>query len=388
MSLRLAIIGSHPVQYYAPWFRHLSSASGLESKVFYLWDFGVQENFDPGFQASFRWDIPLLDGYDHAFVPNQSPRPGTGHFWGLINPSLSREVSQWRPHAVLLFGYAYGALVDFILRWDKKNIPLLMRGDSHRLFPQDTWKSRAKDLLIRPFFRNFSAFLYCGKANYDYFLERGAGPEQLFFVPHALDASRFHPGPKPDAEALALRRQWKLPPGHQAVLFAGKFEEKKRPLDLARAFVRAGIPGTRLIFVGSGPLEPGLKAIAARHPDIQVLPFENQSRMPAVYRAADLFVLPSYGPAETWGLAVQEALSCGTPALVSTHVGCHPDLIRENGAVFEAGSIDALATALRQAFSPGQIEAWRSRIGAGLEPYSYTQATSGLRQALDYVRKR
>ena len=43
MSLRLAIVLSHPVQYYSPWFRHLAAREELSVKVFYLWDFGVKE---------------------------------------------------------------------------------------------------------------------------------------------------------------------------------------------------------------------------------------------------------------------------------------------------------------------------------------------------------
>ena len=40
ISPRLAIVASHPVQYYAPWFRHLAATNRLDLKVFYLWDGG------------------------------------------------------------------------------------------------------------------------------------------------------------------------------------------------------------------------------------------------------------------------------------------------------------------------------------------------------------
>ena len=51
----------------------------------------------------------------------------------------------------------------------------------------------------------------------------------------------------------------------------------------------------------------------------------------------DEIVLPSaYN--ETWGLAINEAMACGRPALVTDRVGCGPDLIRagENGEIFHA----------------------------------------------------
>jgi glycosyltransferase involved in cell wall biosynthesis len=52
------------------------------------------------------------------------------------------------------------------------------------------------------------------------------------------------------------------------------------------------------------------------------------------YSNADILVLPS--KEEVWGLVVNEALACGTPAIVSTECGCAPDLIREgfNGDTF------------------------------------------------------
>src|SRR3712207_427426 len=56
----LAIVTSHPIQYNAPWFRHLAARSDLLVRVFYLWDGGIVARFDPGFQQTIQWDIPLL----------------------------------------------------------------------------------------------------------------------------------------------------------------------------------------------------------------------------------------------------------------------------------------------------------------------------------------
>jgi hypothetical protein len=82
----LAIVLSHPTQYYSPWFRHISAQGELKLRVFYLWDFGVQPRMDVQFGQTVQWDIPLLDGYDSEFVPNDSRDPGTHWFGGLDNP--------------------------------------------------------------------------------------------------------------------------------------------------------------------------------------------------------------------------------------------------------------------------------------------------------------
>jgi glycosyltransferase involved in cell wall biosynthesis len=72
---------------------------------------------------------------------------------------------------------------------------------------------------------------------------------------------------------------------------------------------------------------------------ITFLPFQNQSIMPIVYRLGDIVVLPSKGPDETWGLAINEAMACGRPVIASDKCGAAADMIKnnENGFVFNAG---------------------------------------------------
>lgn len=188
---KLAIITSHPIQYYAPWFRYLRIKANFVLKVFYLWDFGITEQVDSGFLQTICWDIPLLAGYDYEFVPNVSANPGTHHFWGLQNPTLLERVTNYQPDAVLLLSYNYASLYNFIWKWNNKQAPLLFRGDSHRLLKHTGIKDWARRKFISLIYQKFSAFLYVGKANYDYFQEHGVSPEKLFFAPHAVDNERF-----------------------------------------------------------------------------------------------------------------------------------------------------------------------------------------------------
>ncbi|RZK52567.1 MAG: glycosyltransferase, partial [Pedobacter sp.] len=62
-----------------------------------------------------------------------------------------------------------------------------------------------------------------------------------------------------------------------------------------------------------------------------------------VYQACDLFCLPSQGPGETWGLAVNEAMACGKAVLVSDKVGCAADLVtKTTGLIFKSNDLDDL----------------------------------------------
>jgi glycosyltransferase involved in cell wall biosynthesis len=390
--LKLALLTSHPIQYQAPWFRFLAENGFSGLRVFYLWDGGVSSRFDPGFGRTVKWDIPLLEGYEFEFVPNRARRPGTDTRFGLNNPELGPRLANFGPDAVLFLGYNYLSYYRVLFSRLHRMVPLLFRGDSHRLVPEHGLRSGLRRQWIRFVFRRFAAFLFVGLANKDYFRLHGIPEARLFFSPHSVDNQRFF------AQAETAVRQaadWRaslgISPAELVVLFAGKFERKKRPRDLAAAFRRADLPGTRLLMVGSGEEENELRADAAGGPRILFAPFQNQTEMPRTYAAADLFVLPSFGRGETWGLAVNEAMCLGRPIIVSSHVGCAQDLVQSgrNGLVFPAGDIPALVGALRDAFSdPVRLKTWGAASREIIQNYSYDEATRGLRQALDSLNHR
>jgi glycosyltransferase involved in cell wall biosynthesis len=386
---KLAIITSHPIQYYAPLFRYLEAKTDFSIQVFYLWNFGVTQQVDPGFKQSIQWDIPLLTGYNYEFIPNISSNPGTYHFWGLKNPSLLEQVKLYHPDAVLLMSYNYASLYNFIGRWNCHQTPLLFRGDSHRILPNNSPKEWLRRNIISLIYRRFSACLYVGQANYEYFRQHGVSSQKLFFSPHAIDNERFF---YQTDEAVAQAKKWKqelgIPENHAVILFAGKFESKKRPLDLLQAFLQANLSQVSLLFVGAGKLETELRSQAANHCHIYIAPFQNQKQMPRTYATADLVILPSYGAWETWGLVINEAMCMSRAVIASTHVGCAQDLIHpnQNGLIFPAGDVSALANCLKQAFADRErLRKWGQESRQIITQYSYTQTTQGLRDALIYL---
>ncbi|CAN5213345.1 hypothetical protein BH11PSE14_BH11PSE14_02720 [soil metagenome] len=391
---RLAVVLSHPTQYYSPWFRRIAALGAIRMHVYYLWDFGVQCRHDRDFGQALQWDIPLMDGYSSEFVPNQSVDPGTHHFDGLDNPGLVGRLAAARPDAILLFGYAYRSHLQVMLAPRLARIPLLLRGDSHDLARPRGWRTSLRRLARKILFRRFFRVLAVGSANADYFRNNGVPDARIRFVPHCVDNDRFQAAAPANAAAAQWRRALGIPVQAPVILFAGKFEEKKRPLDLLAAFLRLereardGELGAALLFVGGGALESDLRRLAGERLGRSVFfaPFKNQSEMPMVYAIADLLALPSFGNGETWGLAVNEAMNLARPCLLSTHVGCGPDLVREGetGWVFEAGNADALAAALGRALAAGPER--RAQMGrnaqARIQGYSYDIAAGALREAL------
>lgn len=251
-------------------------------------------------------------------------------------------------------------------------------------------------LARRLLFRRFSGFLAVGAANGAYFRTCGVAASRIHFAPHCVDNERFQAGtPQARRDAVEWRRELGIPDSARVLLFAGKFEDKKRPVDLLSAFLqlraKGAAPNAALLFVGSGALEYELRAMARLAPGSPVFfaPFQNQTEMPRVYAAGDVLVLPSFGAGETWGLAVNEAMNLQRPVLVSTHVGCGPDLVQagKTGWIFDAGNVEALAGALRDALSVDdaalQAMGWQAR--KRVDGYSYAAATAGLWAALRSV---
>lgn len=352
INIRLAIVTTHPIQYYAPVFKQLSKKFSI--KVFYTWERGTEE-FDTGFNQKITWDIPILEGYDYTFVSNDGNR--ARGFLDLKNPSLIEEVKVWEATAVLVYGWNYLSHLRVMLYF-KGKIPVLFRGDSHVLDHKKTFKTWLRKKWLTWVYRHVDFALYVGTNNKIYFQVHGLNENQLVFAPHAVDNERFMGNDDYfEKEALLLRRQLGISMEEIVVLFAGKLEPKKNPQILLKAIQllnRRKINPIRLLIVGNGQLEQELKKQGQSDPNIIFLDFQNQSKMPVVYHLGNIFCLPSSGPGETWGLSVNEAMASGRPVLVSNKVGCAVDLVVEGktGYIFNSGDqkdlIDKLKVFSRQ----------------------------------------
>jgi glycosyltransferase involved in cell wall biosynthesis len=332
MIKRLAIVSTHPIQYNVPFFVALAKLPELSVKVFYTYHPRLQGYVDSEFGTEVKWDIPLEEGYDFEYVENTSSQPGTSHRRGIINPTINSDVNKFRPDALLVYGWNYVSHWRVIKHFQGV-IPVLFRGDSTNIDQRGFLKSWLRGLYLKRVYRCIDYALYCGSANRAYFEYHGLKHDQLIYVPHAIDNERFQ------VNKLDLRDSWSIPASAIVILFAGKFIAKKSPDHLLKAFLQLKETTDKhiyMVFVGDGYLKDSLLMMSNESNQVSVLPFVNQGGMPAVYAACDLFCLPSSGPGETWGLAVNEAMAVGKAILVSDKVGCAQDLIKqgENGFVF------------------------------------------------------
>jgi glycosyltransferase involved in cell wall biosynthesis len=346
---KLAIVTSHPIQYNAPLFRLLAERGKIDVKVFYTW--GQTEQgfvYDPDFKRAFKWDIPLLDGYEKEFVENISKEPGAGHFKGIKNKDLIQRIDAYDPEALLVFGWSFQSHLQ-VLRHYAGRKKILFRGDSTLLDEQEGISARKifRRLFLKWVYRTVDYALYTGIGNKNYYKAHGLNESQLVYAPHAIENDRFADG---DGSSQLKANEWRRELGISSVdlvfLFAGKLEPKKDPGLLIECFMLLSVAEIRLIIVGNGVLEYELKQKAGTDKRIIFLDFQNQQQMPVVYRLGDVFVLPSKGPGETWGLSVNEAMASKRAVIVSNKCGCAEDLVKGNGIVFEAGNKQDLQKAL------------------------------------------
>ena len=353
---RLAIVTTHPIQYYAPLFRALAADPRLSVRVFYTWS-QTEEGpvLDPDFARTIRWDIPLLEGYEYEFVPNVANRPGSHHFRGIVNPGLIPAVERFGAEAVLIFAWNLASHLA-AMRHFKGRIGVYFRGDSTLLDPRPAWRRVLRRAALTWVYRHIDVAFAVGSANRDYYRWCGVADPRIVMAPHAVDNARFiDASGDADDEALRLRGAFGVPADATVFLFAAKFIAKKDPLSLLSAFTELASPA-HLVLVGNGPLERELRAAAAGHPRIHFMEAQNQRAMPAIYRVGDVFVLPSSGPGETWGLALNEAMASGRCVIAGSRAGGAADLIRpgKNGWIFESGNRAGLREALRRAEDCGR----------------------------------
>jgi glycosyltransferase involved in cell wall biosynthesis len=133
---------------------------------------------------------------------------------------------------------------------------------------------------------------------------RFRSPPRLIF--NGVDTEVFRPACS--GERAAARDRFGL--AGPVALFVGRFVEKKGVEILRRA--AAAQPDVTFAFAGWGVIDPAAWGLA----NVRVFSDLSGGGLAELYRAADVFVLPSQG--EGFPLVVQEALACGLPVVCGT----------------------------------------------------------------------
>src|SRR6185295_6220834 len=256
--VRLTVVLTHPIQYYAPWFRHVQAhAPELALTVVYAAQ-PTPDQQGVGFDRAFEWDVPLTDGYRSITVRAAGPRDrvDSSHFTGLDVPGIGDAIAGTTPDVVMIAGWHSLTLVRALWTCRRLGIPTLYRGDTHLRSGPTGWKRPLWSLKTRLLLRQFDGYLSPGLRVDEYLDRHGVRDYRIFRTPHAVDNERFaknaSPYHAPQARAEARRRRG-IAADAFVPLFAGKLAGTKRPLDVVRAAAKLGA-GVSVLVAGSGPL--------------------------------------------------------------------------------------------------------------------------------------
>ena len=178
--------------------------------------------------------------------------------------------------------------------------------------------------ILRTFYKGFDQLFVL---NSDH--QKWLASKEMEFDPQAIKLTahwsneNYHPKDVTKEITFGFKKTDKV------LLFTGRLSQEKGCLDLIPIFknVQKCHPNLRLVFAGTGPLEETLKK---ELPEATFLGWVNKSRLPYIYSAADLLLLPS--KFDTFSCVVLEALSCGLPVIAYKSKG-PKDIINhgENG---------------------------------------------------------
>lgn len=179
------------------------------------------------------------------------------------------------------------------------------------------------------------------------FADTGA---RLYKVPLGVDLETFTPAAR-DRQLVTPN-----PDGLLHLCYVGRMSHEKSPQLAVAAAVelhRRGVP-IRLDMYGAGPDTEAMRRQAGHAPVFFNGFVGSRDEVARRFAAADISL--SVCPAETFGLAVLEALACGTPVVTSDRGGAH-ELVDETSG--ECGSPDAAGLA-------DAVERLAARLGPDL----------------------
>jgi glycosyltransferase involved in cell wall biosynthesis len=354
MTIRLAILVSHPIQHFAPWHREVAKLPEIDLRVFFCCDWGLASYIDPEFQVPVEWDIPLIEGYAHEFLQVER-RPERLNFWQVDNPSVNAALERFDPHVVKIFGYAHRTNWR-VAKWTKRRRkPLLLYSDSNARAQPTWWKRGVKEAVVRYFYSHVDGALYVGDNNRAYHHHYGVPGARMFPGVLPIDQKALLKA-VPDRAAVraALRERYGIPHDAFVVMLCGKYVTRKRPLDLVVAAyeaARKGLPVWSLL-VGEGPERASIEDYCAHEgvKNVVLTGFVNQSEIPEYYAAADVIAVTSqYDPHP---LVVSEGASFGLPVIASDQIGCiglsdtaQPDV---NTLVYKCGDHEQLRESIER----------------------------------------
>jgi glycosyltransferase involved in cell wall biosynthesis len=218
-------------------------------------------------------------------------------FLDAVNWSIFKVLRQSDDKVVIVNGWAYMSDWFVFLAAKLYGKKVWMRAEMP--WNQEELKPKSFKKSIKFLFFKYVIFkffidkcLYIGSQNKKYYLMHGVKESRLIFAPYSVDNQRFQ---RLKTAGLSVRQKWGIDEKQIIFLYTGKLIDKKRPLDLLKAFHQLNNANTVLFYMGDGPLRNELEAYIAQHriKNVIISGFINQSEIGSIYSISDIVNLLS-----------------------------------------------------------------------------------------------
>lgn len=385
----IIFINSHPIQYFAPLYKYLN-AKGLKTSAWYCSDYSIKGGYDREFGLKVKWDIPLLEGYEFKFFKNLSKRDKSyGGFFSLVNLGMIVQLFKQPKSIIIVHGWNYFSHFFILILGKFAGHTICLRTETPLIHENKKtgFKQKLKKSLLKyVIFPRVDYYLYIGTQNRLFFESMGIKDDSLVFCPYSIDNERFDKSYKMQhSKVKELRKIIGIPESDKVVLYSGKYIDKKRPMDLLKAFEMLDKKDCWLVMIGEGELRRDLEAyIKEKNIENVILTgFINQTKIAEYYALGDVFVMCST-VGETWGLSVNEAMNFNLPLILSDLTGSSHDLISKgvNGYSFETGNVKELTARLNNVLYEDGLT-WSKPSREIIKDYSYQTILENLQKSLN-----
>jgi len=355
--------------------RHVVATGQIESRVvapapwfpFSSQRFGEYGQFARIPRAELRHGISISHPR-YVVVPRVGMLMTPGLMYRGARATLRRLIAEGFDFDLIDAHYFYpdGVAAALLAREFGKPFTVTARGTDLNLIPQYALPRR----MITWTARRAQGLITVCSALRDPLVELGIPEDRVTVLRNGVDLELFKPQDRQIAREKLGEADWKGP----LLLSVGHLIERKGHHLTIEALV--ALPDARLLIAGSGSERSALEKLAARlgvSERVRFLGQMPQAALPALYSAADIFVLAS--SREGWANVLLEAMACGTPVAASNIWGT-PEVV----AAPEAGRLMpeltpagvAAAVSALQRDMPDRI---RTRRYA--EQFSWNDTTNG-----------
>lgn len=281
---------------------------------------------------------------------------------------LCLDVLKWvkKPYdAIVIGGYSSPTAILAMAYLRLRGIPFYMEVDGGLI--RQEWK--LKYFVKKSLVCLAKQWLSTGPHTTEYLVHYGAKAEAITEYPFtSLYEQDLLAGTVSKEEKRALRQELGIPEENM-ILAIGQFIHRKG-FDILMQAASSVRPDAGIYIVGGEPTEEykhlrqelGLT-------NVHFLGFQKKEQLAKIYKASDLFVLPTRE--DIWGLVINEAMAYGLPVVTTDRCVAGLDLVKNgvNGYIVPIEDAETLAEKLNQVLD-GDMEKMGAASLEAIRPYT------------------